>query len=127
HARLVPGVPVAERHALLLQPGSHIVETDQDLGTLAVLLLQPESPDSFFQWGFFLEVLQRTEYFEAYAIEPMARQMMQEDPELRAAFDRRLSEDEEFAGDPTARLEWFYERSAYYDGEYRLYPIGIGR
>jgi murein tripeptide amidase MpaA len=127
HARIAPGAAVVEQRSLVLQPGSYIVDTDQPLGTLAVLLLQPESPDSFFQWGFFLEMMQRTEYFEAYAIEPMAQQMLDQDPELRAAFETRLAEDEDFAGNPRARLEWFYEKSAYYDEEYRLYPVGIGR
>ncbi len=49
------------------------VSTDQALGELVVLLLEPDSPDSFFQWGFFLEVLQRTEYIEAYAGDPWQR------------------------------------------------------
>ncbi len=101
--------------------------TDQPLGDLAMLLLEPASPDSYFQWGFLLEILNRTEYFEAYAIEPMARRMLADDAELAAEFRQKLLTDREFAGDPRARLEWFYEKTPYYDREYRLYPIARER
>ena len=57
-----------------------------------------------FQWGFFHEVLQRAEYVEAYVMEPMAKQMMDEDPQLRQALEEKLKEDPEFAADPRARL-----------------------
>jgi len=71
-----------------------------------------------------LEVLQLTEYFEAYVIAPMAERMMDEDPALAAEFAERLAADEEFAANPRARLEFFYERTPYFDREWKLYPIG---
>lgn len=113
-----------ERRRERYPAGSVRVPTDQPLGVLAVLLLEPSSPDSFFQWGFFHSVLQRTEYGEAYAVEPMARRMLAEDEALRAEFEKKLAEDEEFAADPRARLDFFYRRSPYYDDRYLLYPVG---
>ena len=80
------------------------VDADQPLGLLAALLLEPASPDSFFQWGFFLEMLQRTEYAEAYVMAPTAERMLAADPELAAEFERALEADRELAGDPAARL-----------------------
>ncbi|MFV1979996.1 MAG: M14 family metallopeptidase [Rhodothermia bacterium] len=124
HVRVSPGELVVEERDLQLAPGSYIVRTDQPLGDLAMLLLEPRSPDSFFQWGFFLEVLQRTEYVEQYVMEPMAARMMAEDPDLRAEFDAAVAADTAFAADPRARLQWFYERTPFFDEEYRLYPIG---
>ncbi|MFH0945557.1 MAG: M14 family metallopeptidase [Planctomycetota bacterium] len=103
--------------------GACRVPTNQPLGTLAVLLLEPESEDSFFQWGFFHPILQRTEYFEVYALEPLARQMLEDDQELAKEFNTRLKEDPEFANNPGARLRWFYERSPFYDQRYRVYPV----
>jgi hypothetical protein len=47
----------AERRRERFAPGSVRVPTDQPLGELAVVLLDPSSPDSFFQWGFFSEIL----------------------------------------------------------------------
>lgn len=103
--------------------GSVRVSTDQPLGDLAVLLLEPASPDSFFQWGFFLEVLQRTEYFDAYVMAPTADAMLAADDDLATAFAAALAADPDLAGDPQARLFWFYERSPYLDGRWRLYPV----
>ena len=121
--RVEPGALVVERHELALRPGSFRVRTDQPLGTLAVLLLEPESPDSFFQWGYFLEILTQPEYAEAYVIEPMARAMLDADSELTEGFQARLAAEPEFAADPQARLDWFYRRTPYYDAEHRLNPI----
>jgi len=103
--------------------GTVRVSTDQPLGTLAMILLEPAGPDSLFRWGFFHEVLQGTEYIEAYIMEPTARRMLEVDPDLRAEFERRLAEDAAFAGNPAARLRFFYERTPYFDDRYRLYPV----
>jgi len=100
-----------------------VVSTDQALGTLAVVLLEPQAADSLFQWGYFSEILQRTEDFEPYVMEPMARAMFEADPALRTEFAAKLEADTDFAGDATARLRWFYERTPYYDEEYRVYPV----
>jgi hypothetical protein len=104
--------------------GSVRVPTDQPLGDLVVLALEPQSSESFFAWGMFPEILNRVEYIEAYAIAPLAERMLAADPHLRAAFERRLAEDAAFAADGDARLGWFYERTPFYDERYRLYPIG---
>ena len=104
--------------------GSVRVPTDQPLGDLVVLALEPQSSESFFAWGMFPEILNRVEYIEAYAIAPLAERMLEADPELRAAFEARLAEDADFAADGDARLAWFYERTPFYDDRYRLYPIG---
>ena len=124
--RIAVGAVEPERRQLVLEPGSFIVPTDQPLGSLAMLLLEPESVDSLFQWGFLLGCLQRTEYFENYAIEPLAAQMLVNDPQLQRDFEQKLLQDKEFAESPRARLEYFYQRSPYFDAEYRLYPIGRG-
>ena len=100
------------------------VSTDQPLGTIAVLLLEPASGDSFFQWGFMLEPLAQAEYFEEYAMEPIARRMLAADPALEAEFMKKLDEDRAFRSDARARLHWFYERTPYFDERWRLYPIG---
>lgn len=107
--------------------GSVRVPTDQPLGNLAMALLEPECNDSLFAWGFFPEILQRTEYIEGYVVAPMAEKMLAADPQLKAEFEAKLGADPKFAADPQARLQWFYERSRFYDDRYLLYPIGIER
>ncbi len=122
-ARYTPGTPVPERRSLDLPAGSFRVDTAQPLGTLAVLMLEPESPDSLFQWGYLAEILQRTEYVEGYVMEPMARAMLAADPALAEQFEQKLLAEEDFAADPRARLQWFYEQTPFFDQRYRLYPI----
>ncbi|MFC1548174.1 M14 family metallopeptidase [Candidatus Neomarinimicrobiota bacterium] len=121
----VSATSTLEQHSVIYPPGSVRVPTDQPLGDLAVALLEPKSEDSFFQWGFFPEVLQRSEYVEEYVMEPLAARMLEQDPFLRDAFAARLREDPDFAADPQKRLRWFYERTPYFDEQWRLYPVGI--
>ena len=123
HAR-VTGKPVAEKRVERYSAGSVRVPTDQPLGDLAVLLLEPGSPDSFFQWGFFLSVLQEGEYSEAYVMEPLAAEMLAQSPTLAAEFREKLATDAAFAGNPRARLDWFYRKTPYADERWRLYPVG---
>jgi hypothetical protein len=119
----VTATPAQEQRREKFPPGSVRVPTDQPLGDLVVALLEPSAPDSFFQWGFFHEVLQRTEYIDGYIIEPTAQRMLESDPKLREEFTRKLAEDPAFAANPTKRLEWFYEKTPYVDGRWRLYPV----
>jgi murein tripeptide amidase MpaA len=104
--------------------GSLRIPTDQDLGTLATLLLEPSSGDSLFQWGFFQSMLAPTEYVEAYIMEPLAEQMLADDPKLADEFRRKIESDEAFRGSASARLQWLYERTPFYDERARLYPVG---
>lgn len=113
-----------EAHDWTFPVGSVRVPTDQPMGDVAILLLEPQSNESFFAWGLFPEVLNRVEYIEAYAIAPLAEKMLAADPALRAAFEARLASDPAFAADGDARLAWFYERTPFYDQRYRLYPVG---
>jgi hypothetical protein len=109
---------------VIYRRGSTLVSTDQPLGILSCLLLEPDSPDSFFQWGFFGDVAERTEYFEAYAMAPLADEMMKNNPELKAEFDSKCASDEAFRKDQDARLRWWYEHSEWSDENWMVYPIG---
>lgn len=116
-----------ERRTETFPAGSVRIPTDQPLGTLAVVLLEPESADSFLAWGFFPEILQRTEYIEGYVLAPLAAKMLADNPKLKAEFESKLAADAKFAADPAARLRWFYERTPFYDDRYLLYPVGLER
>jgi hypothetical protein len=113
-----------ERRRERFAPGSVRVPTDQPLGDLAMVLLEPASPDSFFRWGFFLEILQPTEYVEGYIMEPMAERLLAGDSALRAEFERRVNEDQALASKPDERLHWLYRRTPFFDERSRLYPVG---
>ncbi|MBW3564788.1 MAG: M14 family metallopeptidase [Acidobacteria bacterium] len=104
--------------------GSVRVPADQPLADLAALLLEPLSEDSLLQWGFFHSILSRTEYIEAYVVEPLARRMIEESPELYEEYLAALAGDPELAGSVAARRRWFYERSPWIDDQHLLYPVG---
>ncbi len=102
--------------------GTIKIDTEQPLGNLAILLLEPQHKDSLFQWGFFNPIFTRTEYIEDYAVEPLAKKMLAADPQLQKQFDKAL-QDKSFADDSKARLRWFYEQSPYFDKQYLTYPV----
>lgn len=107
----------------LFPTGSARISTDQDLGNLAIVLLEPNSPDSFFQWGFFWEIFQRTEYVEAYVMEPLAQQMLDNDPQLASKFKKYCTENPNASA--REKLHWFYQQTSFFDTQWKLYPIGI--
>jgi hypothetical protein len=113
-----------ERRGWTFPTGSVRVSTDQPLGDVVVLLLEPQSSESFFAWGLFPEVLSRVEYIEGYAIAPLAEAMLAADTALKAEFEAKLAAEPDFAANGDARLQWFYERTPFYDDHFRLYPVG---
>jgi hypothetical protein len=123
--RVTSGAPVRIHLQEWVPAGSIRVPTDQPLGDLAIIMLDPQSEDSLFAWGFFNEILQRVEYADGYVMAPLADRMLAEDPALKREFEAHLAADPAFAADPDARLQWFYARSAYVDARYQLYPVGI--
>jgi murein tripeptide amidase MpaA len=122
HVR-VTATQKAEKRRERFAAGSVRVSTDQPLGTLAVLLLEPSAPDSLFQWGFLNSILSPTEYVEPYIMEPMAEKMLAEDPALAEEFQRKLETEPAFRGSPQQRLQWFYKKTPFYDERALLYPI----
>jgi hypothetical protein len=122
HVRVTSGAAL-ETRTQRFAPGSVRIDLDQPLGTLAALLLEPLSPDSFLQWGFFHAILQRSEYSEAYVTEPLAEHLLANDAGLRHAFEQKLL-DPAFAADPGARRDFFYSRTPWFDDNWNLYPVG---
>ena len=119
----VKATTTVERRTVSYPAGSARVSTDQPLGDLAILLLEPDSPESFFQWGFFLSAFQESEYAEGYVLEPLAEKMLSDDPQLKAEFEKKLASEPEFRDSPRQRLRWFYERSPFFENQRRYYPV----
>ena len=118
----VTATTVSNEVSLSLPAGTVRIATEQPLGDLAMLLLEPQAEDSLFYWGFFNTIFTQTEYIEDYAVEPLATKMLAENPDLQAEFAQALK-DPAFAKDSKARLRWFYQRSPYYDKQYLVYPV----
>jgi len=121
---LVSGVANPLERMQTFAAGSVLIDVDQPLGVLAINLLHPQSPDSFWAWGFFNATLVAAEEPEEYVMEPMARKMLAASPALKAEFEARLKNDKAFADSPSARLHWFYQRTPFYDVNAFVYPVG---
>ncbi|MGB5980358.1 MAG: M14 family metallopeptidase [Cyclobacteriaceae bacterium] len=109
---------------VMVTAGSWIVpmgghETDR----YVVEVLEPEGKDSFFNWNFFDAILQQKEGFSAYVFEDLAAQYIKDDPSLKEALEERKAEDEAFAGNPYAQLQFIFERSPYFEKAYMRYPV----
>jgi hypothetical protein len=121
--RVVPGTVDLETISMTLPAGTFRVPTDQALGDLAIVLLEAESPDSFFQWGFLLGIFANAAHGEPYVLEPLGERLLESDPTLSAAFLAKLAQDARFAASPQARRAWMLERTLYKDDRHRIYPI----
>ena len=106
-----------------IEAGTLIVYTNQRQLRVIINLLEPEAPDSFVSWGFFNAFFERKEYAEAYVMEPYAKQMIKDNPDLRSEFYKRLNDDESFRNNEGERLDFFYKRSPFYDRGENVYPI----
>jgi hypothetical protein len=104
--------------------GSLVIPVAQPLAKLTISLLEPQAPDSFVRWGFFNAIFEHKEYAEPYILEALAQKMLEADPKLRKEFQEKLAADERFAANPAARLEFFYNKSPYWDQQMNLYPVG---
>ena len=71
-----------------------------------------------------MSIFHRTEYIEAYVMEPLIKKMLEESAELKKEFEAKKSSDASFAKNQNAIYEWFYSKSKYYDERYLLYPVG---
>ncbi len=114
-------IPTHERREFVA--GTVVVPLDQPRAKLAVHLLEPDAPDSFLAWGLLNVIFEQKEYAEAYVMEPIARRMLADDPDLRREFEEKLAQNEEFAGNPGQRLDFCYRRSPYYDELKDRYPV----
>jgi hypothetical protein len=106
-----------------LPKGSVCVFPENQQAILTALLMDPRSTESFFYWGFFNEVLTRTEYIEGYVLEPYMEKMWITDERLRSEWNTFIQENPEAT--PQQKRQWFYRYSPYEDERYLVVPVGI--
>jgi hypothetical protein len=99
------------------------VPTDQEGVRYLLEALEPELPDSFFNWNFFDAILQQKEGFSAYVFEDTAGEMLRGDPDLRAAFEEKREQDSAFAANAYQQLDWIFRKSRHYEAAHMQYPV----
>lgn len=112
-----------EKKTVHFRKGDYIFYIDQSGGRYLVETLEPEATDSFFNWNFFDTILQQKEYFSPYVFEDVAWELLQNDPDLKQAFEEKKKEDQEFSGSWYAQLDFIYKRSPNYEKAHLQYPV----
>lgn len=111
------------REEIQLFAGDYLVSTHQEGRRYLVETLEPMSTDAFFRWNFFDSVLQQKEWYSDYVFEDTAARMLNEDPQLRRAFEEEKARDPEFAKSAEAQLYWLYKESPMFEPTVNRYPI----
>lgn len=85
--------------------------------------LEPTTTDSFFNWNFFDTVLQQKEGFSAYVYEDLAKELLEQQPELNKEFQEKKKADAEFSKNSSAQLNWLHKKSGIREKSFLRYPI----
>ena len=114
-----------EKHSQqqFIRSGAWIVEANQVTNRYIIETLEPEGKDSFFSWNFFDGILQRKEYFSAYLFEDTAVEILSDNPKLKAEFDEKMKNEEEFAQNSRSQLHFIYSNSEYSEKSFLRYPV----
>jgi len=111
------------RENVFFRRGDVIAYVNQPSGRYLIETLEPQATDSWFTWNFFDTILQQKEGFSPYVFEDLARELLNADPALRVAFEKKKEEEPEFAGNWYAQLDFIYEHSEYKEKAHLRYPV----
>ena len=108
---------------LIFRKGDIIINTAQDGFRYLIETLEPQAPDSFFNWNFFDTILQQKEHFSPYVFEDTAKRLLESDAKLKAEFEAKKESDNSFNNNWYAQLNWLYQRSNHYEKAHMQYPV----
>ena len=103
--------------------GDLIVYTQQNGIRYLMETLEPEAPDSFFNWNFFDTILRQKEGFSPYVFEDLAVDILNENPKLKSDFEQLKKQDQGFAKNWYAQLDYIYKHSGHADKAFMQYPV----
>jgi len=103
--------------------GDYLIRTNQTGNRFLANVLDPVSPDSYFNWNYFDSVIMQKEYFSDYLFEDTAIEVLKENSVLRKAFEAKKKEDSTFAKDGPAQLDFIYRNSKYYETTHMRLPV----
>ena len=113
----------SSRQKIRVEKGDFLISLDQPAARYLMSTLEPEAPDSFFNWNFFDSILQQKEGFSPYVFEDIAREILDDYPALEEEFLAKREKDPNFASDAYAQLEWIHRRSEHYETAHLRYPV----
>ncbi|NAS29627.1 hypothetical protein GTQ40_01450 [Flavobacteriaceae bacterium R38] len=108
---------------IAFRKGDIIIYTNQRAIRYLIETLEPEAPDSFFNWNFFDTILQQKEGFSPYVFEDIAKELLENDADLKQRFETKLAEEEAFANNWYSQLDWIHKQSEHYEKAHLKYPV----
>jgi len=112
-----------ELQTIQFHKGDYVVVLNQPRNRFIMEVLEPTTEDSYLSWNFFDPIFDRREYFSPYGFEKKAFQYLEEHPDLRAAFMKKKMEDEAFATNHYAQLQFIYSNSPFMEKSYMRHPV----
>ncbi|WCO02393.1 M14 family metallopeptidase [Psychroserpens ponticola] len=103
--------------------GDYLITTNQNGFRYIIETLEPQAPDSFFNWNFFDTILQQKEGFSPYVWEDQASFILEQNPELEKEFILKKTNDQDFASNWYAQLDWLHKQSDHYEKAHLQYPV----
>lgn len=101
----------------------YLIDLNQSKKRFIVETLEPEAPDSYFNWNYFDEVLQQKEWFSSYVFDAKAAEMLK-DPKIKKVYDEMMVKDPTFSESTMNQLYFLYRNSEHYEGErHMIYPV----
>ncbi|MBL7560064.1 M14 family metallopeptidase [Olleya sp. YSTF-M6] len=108
---------------LIFKKGDYIIDTNQYAFRYLIETLEPQAPDSFFNWNFFDTILQQKEGFSPYVWEDKAESILENNPKLKNDFNLKKANDSGFAENWYAQLDWLHKHSKNYEKAHLQYPV----
>jgi hypothetical protein len=113
-----------EKQLIQYFAGDYLIPLNQAANRYIVETLEPEAPDSYFNWGFFDAILQQKEWFSDYVFEDTAEEILKNNPSLKAEFEKKKSEDKLFSESAWQQLAFIHQHSGYREKSHNRYPVG---
>ncbi|MBJ2176371.1 M14 family metallopeptidase [Aureibaculum sp. A20] len=113
----------SKRKDMTFKSGDYLVYTNQPGVRYLLETLEPQGPDSFFNWNFFDTILQQKEGFSPYVWEDLAKEILDTNSALKKTFEDKRANDDNFANNWYAQLKWIHTHSDYYEKAHMEYPI----
>ncbi|MBQ4820467.1 M14 family metallopeptidase [Aquimarina sp. MMG016] len=107
---------------ITFRKGDIIVPTNQKGFRYLLETLEPQAPDSFFNWNFFDTILQQKEGFSPYVWEDKASELLINNDKLRLQFEEK-KKDTTFSKNWYAQLDWLHKQSDHYEKAHFRYPV----
>ena len=108
---------------LTFKTGDILIKTDQPALRYLLETLEPQAPDSFFNWNYFDTILQQKEGFSPYVWEDKAQALLASNPKLQIDFNLKKTYDTDFSNNWYSQLDWIHKRSKFYETAHLQYPV----